>query len=100
MFTLMNGYQSKTTFMLDFSIADRFGVDAVRDTYKRAFKEWKANYEYLTELVIVLNLKIWEYYQSDEDLAKLYDELWRKTQDYAYKTLKGEELTYFFQCTD
>lgn len=25
----------------DFSIADVFGVDAIKDTYSRAFEEWK-----------------------------------------------------------
>ena len=30
-------------FMQDFMIADRFGEAAVRDTYKRAFREWKDN---------------------------------------------------------
>lgn len=33
-----------TTFWSDFSIADAFGVNAVKDTYKRAFKEWKDDY--------------------------------------------------------
>ena len=100
MFTLPNGYISKTTFMMDFDIADRFGEAAVRDTYKRAFAEWKTNVEYLTELVIVLNLKIWEHYESNESLAKLYDSLWREAQDYAYDNLTGDDLTYFWKCTD
>lgn len=28
-----------TTFFMDFSIADRFGDDAIKDTFQRAFKE-------------------------------------------------------------
>ena len=52
------GYKPITTFWQDFSIADNFGVKAVKDTYKRAFSEWKTNYKYLTELVMVLNWKI------------------------------------------
>lgn len=100
MFTLPNGYESKTTFMTDFTIADHFGISAVRDTYKRAFEEWKDDVEYLTELVIVLNLKIWEYYRTNEKLAMVYDELWRKTQDYAYSTLKGDDMQYFYECTN
>ena len=31
-----NGYTPKTTFWMDFSIADKFGAKAVRDTYNRA----------------------------------------------------------------
>ncbi len=56
--TLPNGYEMQTTFPMDFSIADTFGANAVKDTFKRAFNEWKSNYVYLTELVITLNLKI------------------------------------------
>ena len=67
--TLPNGYEMTTTFMMDFSIADKFGITAIKDTYKRAFEEWKDSYVYLTELVIVLNLKIWEWYEKNEDVA-------------------------------
>ena len=35
-------------------IADKFGNEAVNDTFKRAFTEWKGNYAYLTEMVMVL----------------------------------------------
>lgn len=33
-----NGYDLITTFWEDFSIADKYGVAGVKDTYKRAFK--------------------------------------------------------------
>lgn len=52
-----NGYELQTTFWEDFSIADRFGLSAIQDTFKRAFEEWKNNYKYLTELILVLNHK-------------------------------------------
>ena len=91
----------ETTFYLDFSIADRFGESAIKDTYKRAFRDWKNSYEYLTELVIALNHKIWEHYQKgNQSYAELYDELWRKADNYAMENLKGKELEYFFRKTD
>jgi hypothetical protein len=34
-----SGYQMKTTFWQDFSIAEKFGLEAIRDTFKRAFDE-------------------------------------------------------------
>lgn len=40
-----NGYELQTTFWEDFSIADRFGLSAIQDTFKRAFEEWKNNYK-------------------------------------------------------
>lgn len=94
------GIPQKTTFDDDFSIADGFGKKAVQDTFNRAFKEWKDNYEYLTELVIVLNWKIWQYYTEDFALAQLYNTLWEKAKDYAITHLKGEELSYFLRITD
>lgn len=49
------GYETFTTFFEDFTIAEYFGVNAIKDTYNRAFNEWKNDYKYLTELVMVLN---------------------------------------------
>lgn len=95
-----NGYTPKTTFWDDFSIADRFGVSAVKDTYNRAFKEWKSDYIYLTELVMVLNHKIWQHYKSNPQLAKVYNDLWEKTDAWACDNLKGKELQYFYSTLD
>ena len=64
-----NGYELQTTFWEDFSIADRFGLSAIQDTFKRAFEEWKNNYKYLTELILVLNHKIWQYYETKPEFA-------------------------------
>lgn len=97
----MTGYKPKTTFWQDFSIADIFGsISAVKDTFNRAFDEWKDNYIYLTELVMVLNHKIWEHYENNEQLAEVYNDLWVKADNYACNNLKGEELSYFYRITD
>lgn len=96
----VNGYETKTTFWMDFSIADAFGADAVKETYNRAFNGWKENYIYLTELVIVLNWKIWQHYEKNEPLAKVYNELWEQADKYACEHLHGEEAEYFFRVTD
>ena len=58
-FMAENGYNVQTTFWEDFSAADIFGLSAIQDTFNRAFEEWKGNCKYLTELVLVLNHKIW-----------------------------------------
>ena len=101
--TLANGYETQTTFWQDFTIADGFGIDAIKDTFNRAFNEWKKDYHYLTELVIVLNLKIWEHYEKngqDDAKAILYNDLWGKADSYATENLKGNELEYFYRTTD
>ena len=94
------GYEAKTTFWEDFSFADLYGEKAIRDTFKRAFNEWKGNYIYLTELVMVLNHKIWQWYEKIPKYAEIYDELWNKADGYACENLKGEELNYFYSTTD
>jgi hypothetical protein len=98
--TLPNGYTMTTTFFEDFQIANAFGVKAVKDTYKRAFKEWKDNYVYLTELVIALNLMIWATYGKNDALADVYNELWIEADEYACNNLKGDELSFFYRTTD
>jgi hypothetical protein len=71
----MMGYLLQTTFWEDFTVADRFGVKVVKDTFKRAFNGWKDNYVYLTELAIVMNWKLWEHYENkNNELAMLYRE--------------------------
>jgi hypothetical protein len=96
----MTGYKPIATFYEDFSIADLFGVDAIRDTYKRAMESWKDDYEYLTELVMVLNWKIWEHYEKNDEYAELYNELWGKADEYATQKLTGDALRYFYETTD
>ena len=93
-------YEFKTTFWQDFTIADKFGIDAIKDTYNRAFNEWKDNCIYLTELVLVLNWKIWDWYEKDTNIARTYNDLWEKTQNYGYDNLKGDELSYFIRTLD
>lgn len=89
------------TFTLDFTIADAFGVDAVKDTYNRAFKEWKHDYKMLTALVVTLNHKIWEHYKAENHAyAQVYNDLWEQAQDYAWENLKGDELKYYYNITD
>lgn len=99
---IINGYGKKrhTSFYCDFSIADEYGEKEIVDTLKRAKKEWKNNVQYMAELVVVLNHKIWEYYQTNENLGRLYDKLWRETDAYCRKHFKGEDLSFYFNYID
>ena len=98
---IATGYEPKTTFWQDFNIADAFSDQGIRDTFSRAFEEWKGNAVYLTELVMVLNHKIWQHYEGGHHrIAKLYDELWRTADEYAMKTLQGDDLQYYIRTLD
>ena len=94
------GYKQITTFFQDFSIADNFGIEAVMETYENGFKYAKTNYKVLTEFVMVLNWKIWQHYETNVELAMVYNSLWKKAELYATSNLKGEELSYFYRTID
>ena len=80
-------------FMQDFAIADMFGEKAVRDTYKRAKREWKKNPDYFASLIMTLNHRLWYHYENGrEGYARLYDELWRDADDAKYRYFKGDAL--------
>lgn len=97
----INGYETKTTFWDDFTIADAFGIKAIKDTYKRAFDEWKEDYIYLTELVLVLNWKCWQHYEKgNNEMSEVYGDLFYRARNYALSHLKSEEFEYFWRTTD
>lgn len=99
--TLENGYELQTTFWEDFSIADRFGLEAVQDTYNRAFKEWKKDINFMTELSIVLNLKLWQHYEAqNEEFSILYDKLWRKCDNYILDHFNKNEIRQYLTIID
>ena len=95
------GYECITTFWDDFTIADRFGIAAIKDTYKRSFDGWKHDYKYITELAIVLNHKCWSHYENNnEEVSKVYSDLYYKVRDWACSHLKGAEFEYYYRITD
>ena len=94
------GYKPMTTFWMDFSIADKFGIDAIKDTFNRAFEEWKTDVKYLTELVMVLNHKIWYWYEKNDAYGRVYNELWQQADQWCNENLTGEDADYYFQTTD
>ena len=107
----MTGYEPKTTFWQDFSIADKFGLSSIKDTYKRVFLEWADNVEYVTELAMVLNWKCWEHWHRSRkemetfcdnhaEIGQWYKDKYYELLDWADKNLKGDDLTYFYKTLD
>ena len=94
------GYKPQFTFYEDFSIADHFGASAVQSTYSSAFNGWKDNCQALTELCLALNWKIWEHYEKNEKLARVYNELWERIDSWCMENLKGEDMKYYLRTTD
>lgn len=96
----LTGYKPITTFYTNFSIADKFGTEAIRNTYDRAFKGWKNNFKYITELVMVLNWKCWRWYEVNDEYCALYKQLYEELDEWCFENLKGEELDYYISVTD
>ena len=98
------GYKPLTTFWEDFSIAERFGIDAIKDTAARAFEAWKDNYKFLTELIMVINHKSWAWNEINRELMSFYSDLYYEYDEKAYsyleKTGNKEALTYYFKTLD
>lgn len=94
------GYATKTTFYGDFTMAECHGLNAIQETYDRATQEWRDNVEYFTELVLVLNHKIWEHYKTKKDMAALYDRLWKEADAWACDNYHDEAAEYYYNVTD
>lgn len=93
-------YECQTTFWEDFSIAEIFDKETIRDTYNRAKAEWKRDRVYGTELSMVLNHKCWYWYRKNNTFSKLYAESWEEYHKWVLDNWKGEDLTYYLRVTD
>ena len=98
--TLPNGYEMQTTFFMDFRIAEEFGIDAVKDTFENAFKNWKTNYIYLTELAIVMSNNSIAHYATNKELSEVYTNLYYRVDQYCMDNLKNDALEFYLRTTD
>lgn len=97
---LGNGYELKTTFWEDFTIADSFGLEAIRDTFNRSFYNWKNDVEYITELAMVMSWKSCYYYDKNQEYMNLYSDLYHEVDNWCLDNLNEEDLIYYIQTTD
>ena len=108
---VLSGYKPKTTFYSDFSIADRFGLNAIKETFENAFNSWKSDVEYITELAMVMNWKCWEHWhrtkkelepfcQNHNEIGQWYKDKYYWMLDWADENLKEEDLQYFYSTID
>lgn len=102
--TMLSGEKFEYTFLYDFDIADHFGENAIRDTYKRALNEWKSNIRAVAEIYIALNMRCWFWYENgNNELSGLYEELFYKLRNFVYDDntpYSKKELSEFFRLTD
>ena len=95
-------WRPQTNAWQSFSIAEQISEREVNNTYKRLFEQMKCDYKTLTELVMVLNHKMFQHSEipGHRRLCELYGNLFESADEYALKTLKDEKLSYFLSITD
>ncbi len=78
----------------------RFREDRERNKRYNYGDQWKDNIKFLTELVLVLNLKLFIWFKVDDDLGKMYEDLYVDADAYALCTFKGDDLHYYLHTLD
>lgn len=96
----LTGYKVRTTFYVDFSIAEKYGVKCIKSTFIDLFEGWHTQYEYITELCMVLNWKMFRWYEINKEYFELYKKLYIGLDHWCMDNLKGEELDYYIKTTD
>lgn len=118
----MSGYERKYTFYADFGIAEfcevyKMDTDAVKDTYKRVVESWGKDIKAMAEVVMVLNHKIWAFYDNVDSSYLHCSEEWRQHFMEVYQNLYDEcvnfidsmynigvyndaDMSYYWQVTD
>ena len=115
----MSGYERKYTFYSDFSIAEFCEVymkdtNAVKKTYNNVIKSWGSSIEAMSEIVMVLNHKIWSFYGNVDSsylkcgeawrnkFMEIYQTLYEKCVDFIYKKFEHNEkaMEYYYNVTD
>jgi len=94
------GIIMKTTFWEDFTIADRFGIDGIEDTYQRAFNEWRSDVKDLKELILVLNHKIWQYHEKLPQISEVYHQKYNEAYRWATENLNDKDLQELYAYLD
>lgn len=96
----MFGYTQRTTFWDDFTIAERWGVKAIEDTYKNAFNSWKTDVVFITELVLVLNWKMLYMYEKHmTEKSVMYYKCWVELSNWCERHLEAGAYEYFILVT-
>lgn len=96
--------REETVFARDFLIAERFGLAAVRDTWRRAFAGWKGNIKYMTELCVVMNHLCWRANGKRwPKLTEMYREYYHKCRDHVFgdeTPFDDKERAFFYDVID
>ena len=99
----MNEFKPEYTFYSDLSIAEWCQIfakgdeNAIEETYTEFIMQFGDNYKALTELILVLNHKLWSFHQKVDSNYLNCDEKTRYQLEQLYTRLYNRAETYFFK---
>lgn len=85
-------------FWEDFTQAEAFGTTSIRTRFGLAFDKYKNNPEVMADLVSTAKVKASMQKVSNHAFSELYDELWKKAEDYATMNYDSKDLNEFLKC--
>ena len=85
-------------FWEDFTQAEAFGTTSIRTRFNLAFDKYKDNPEVMADLVSTAKVKASMQKVSNHAFSELYDELWKKAEDYATMNYDSKDLNEFLKC--
>lgn len=85
-------------FWEDFTQAEAFGTTSIRTRFGLAFDKYKDNPDVMADLVSTAKVKASMQKVSNHAFSELYDELWKKAEDYATMNYDSKDLNEFLKC--
>ena len=85
-------------FWEDFTQAEAFGTTSIRTRFSLAFDKYKDNPEVMADLVSTAKVKASMQKVSNHAFSELYDELWKKAEDYATMNYDSKDLNESLKC--
>lgn len=85
-------------FWEDFTQAEAFGTKSIRTRFNLAFDKYKDNPEIMADLVSTTKVKSSTQKVSNHAFSELYDELWKKAENYATMNYDSKDINEFLKC--
>ena len=85
-------------FWEDFTQAEAFGTKSIRTRFNLAFDKYKDNPEIMADLVSTTKVKSATQKVSNHAFSELYDELWKKAENYATMNYDSKDINEFLKC--
>ena len=87
-------------FWEDFTQAEAFGTTSLRTRFGLALDKYKDNPEVMADLVSTTKMKASTQKVSNHAFSELYDELWKKAENYATMNYNSKDINEYLKCLD